>query len=271
MPNLVGTVITSGEGVWLAADGQVWWNRHIQFVTSCEMNFAKMPFDKQRCKINFEDFIHSSTEVRLTFKDDVPALWSKMHGGTIEWNLVPPITGTGSEGGTLYFLSLSLSLEFERNSGYYQSQIIVPMVVFVFIAWLSFFIQRDGGERLCLEHMLHSWTQTKSTKFCFVDAGTADRPALGIICLLVAQHLVSSVSSELPKVSESVWLLNFLNTSIFFCAYSIAEYTVCNYLRRIQDRCEQEAERLASEQRHASALVLARNQVHKHMSHFHFD
>ena len=91
----------------------------------------------------------------------------------------------------------------------YEQYVISSSIIFAIVAWSSFFISR---------------------------AAAPARVSLGIILFLVISSQTNSQLAALPKGTSGVWLLDFLTTTKIFVFYALLEYTMCNFLMRIEAR-----------------------------------
>ena len=207
---------------WLSETGQVWWLRKLYLVFSCPMQFTDMPFDTQRCRITFSDFLYSSDELRIRFADDrtdfwglgpvsTPCLDPATAGGTVEW-MVTSLNGsyTSASGQSLQSVSnVNIDLEATRVSEYWMGYVITPIICVVFITWSSFFISRTA-----------------------VPA----RVAMVIIAFLTLSGIINNVLSALPRLPGSVWLLQFGQISQHFVFFACVEYPIANFVGRLEKR-----------------------------------
>ena len=107
-----------------------------------------------------------------------------------------------------------------RKPRYWRLYIIIPSILFVLIAYSSFYISR---------------------------AAAPARVGGTIICFLVITNFNSQVLTNLPKVDYRVRLLSFLYLSMWFCAFACFEYALVNMLFRIEARVEKAREKAEGE------------------------
>ena len=111
----------------------------------------------------------------------------------------------------------------------YEQYVISSSIIFAIVAWSSFFISR---------------------------AAAPARVSLGIILFLVISSQTNSQLAALPKGTSGVWLLDFLTTTQMFVFYALVEYTMCNFLMRIEASIEKA--RVAATKRRAEGSSTAR-------------
>lgn len=211
--NVVAEVKTLYGAFWVYPDGRVWLTRKIQAKLACSMYFAAMPYDTQTCPFEVAGWRDHAHVVNLSFYDGTPARITPVKRGVVDWDLLN-VTGrpldqgqtgmTGSAGAGLTF-----DFVMQRRSNYYETNVILPCVMIVAFAWLSFFISRDA-----------------------VPA----RTALPILAFLVLRNQATEVLADLPRLTYSIWLETFLWVSSLFVLAAAFEYAACNVLQRIRRR-----------------------------------
>lgn len=206
-----------GDAVWLDSTGYVFWSTQMDLTLSCEMQFKDFPYDQQECGIDVAKFASSDEEVQL-----VPMEWKGAvtmenyeenelpRGGTPEWNIlkVYPVI---QEGDNVKYSSMKFIFELQRKSEYYSSFVIQPCIMFVTIAYASFFVNRSAAPA---------------------------RVGMSTIGFLANTNFLVAQLGQIPRLGKDVFLLKFVQLCVWFCFYSIIEYALCNYLRRIQGRLD---------------------------------
>merc|ERR1711904_235665 len=108
------------------------------------MDFHSLPYDTQRCVIEMGTWREDGSEIILNFRDG-EAIQVAPNLEETEW-LLKKTSGTAWMAGDNQTWSESMlwfEFDLERNAAFYETFVIIPVVFFVFIAWLSFFIQRS--------------------------------------------------------------------------------------------------------------------------------
>lgn len=217
-PSISGSVMRQEDqvksgGFWLRPDGQIWWAQEILWEPSCPMSFADMPYDYHTCEIVLTTFRMNGLDLNLQQADGRDSLYGLdgvRYGcapGSIEWTLLG-INATSHTGSTLSVedkAQLTFAISFKRNPAYYENYLLVPIVLMFIIAWSSFFVSR---------------------------AAVPARTAMVIVAFLTLSGLLNAVLANLPKVSESVWLLDVSIMSMLFVFFAILEYAAANFLMR---------------------------------------
>jgi hypothetical protein len=157
-------------------------------------------------------------------------------GGDLEWLVVRGyghIPGNDVQTAADFFSSslvgntlLQFKLELQRRPEYFVSNVIVWLLVAVLIAWLSFFVSRYaaparvGMSFTCLPQGAHSaLPPTPFSAQCPLTAWHC----VHCRCLLAIYNLQGSVLSVLPRMSDDVWLLTFMNTTLWFVVFAMIE------------------------------------------------
>ena len=184
------------DAFFVAPSGRVWWTRRIMFKFQCRMNFQDMPFDTQKCEVDFRDFRLGSEEVTLriptptsevtkpsSFNGAVRAFCQS--GGEISWTTTQinasSVLPTVDASTTFSFSILRFAIHLTRDPDYYIWNHVMPMALLVTISYFSFFISR---------------------------AAVPARAGLGVVALLTLSNKMTAVMSKLPRLTGSVWLLD---------------------------------------------------------------
>ena len=203
------------ESISVDPTGVVTWDRKARFDCECQMDFAKLPYDVQECtfSIGIYSFDDSQATLQWVSEDGDLAMPGWRTSITLpEWTAVgvrPYIEVVPRYGSNWTYARATMVVS--RNSGYYEQYVITGTILFVMLAWCSFFIAR---------------------------AAAPARVAMGIILYLVINNQMNSQLGLLPIGSSGVWILNFMTVSRMFVFYAIIEYALCNFLMRIEARVE---------------------------------
>ena len=195
--------------------GRVEWSRKVRFDSSCRMNFTNLPYDQQNCLLSVGLYASDKRYVNLTWISGASVEPVQSWSTSItkpEWKILDAIPYDETEffqGRNWSYVRVRLILK--RNSEYYEQYVIAPTILFVVIAWSSFFIAR---------------------------AAAPARVAMSIILFLVINGQVNGQLATLPRGESGVWLLDFMSMSQRFVFYAILEYGMCNFLMRIEMRIE---------------------------------
>ena len=138
-------------GIWVYPDGTVFESRLVNDELTCRLDVTKMPFDTQKCEIVYGMYINDETSVQLRLLPQA--------GGPVEiddtkynvqntWKLGPR---RGWETLVMYlggsrFMEVTLQVEVYRRSAYYVSTVMIPCVLFLFIQYAGFFVDRRAGK-----------------------------------------------------------------------------------------------------------------------------
>ena len=212
--------------------GQVEWSvRHVHKL-QCAMDFSQMPDDEQQCHLRLRATQESA---RVQIETANYSLMQPVYESqatldamsSIEWrcNRIWLTTEQDDEGHD--YINLQFSLQ--RRSGWYTSQVVVPMVLLVIVTWSSFFINR-----------------------AIVPA----RVVLSILSFLTLNNMASSITAQLPRISYAVRLLQLLSRSNYFIFVSILVHALANWLMRIEARVAKAVKAAAASQMAASTRAV---------------
>ena len=213
------------ESGWrLAQSGRIDWTRKEFWKVACDMDFTLMPYDKQECYLRISSFMQDSTGVYLNKTAGKKAITvaSDSVSGEVEWTIA-----VRSDEEARYrvngFYNRVLDIYFTLDhvfDSYYRTT-MVPIICFVALAYLSFWIQRNA-----------------------VPA----RVGLVMVCYLALENKIGTVVAKLPPLPGDVWLIRFCNAGRIFVFIGLVEFAIANYLFRAEMRinkaraaCEAEA------------------------------
>lgn len=132
-------------------DGFCYWAAPFIFKTSCKFDVRDFPFDDQQCKLKFGSWQFHSGQLDLIRKRDVaPVAKEKVDNG--EWN----ITSISIEKNVQTYAccpdekypDITFVINLARRSLYYTYNLIIPNFLIALLAFFSFYIPVECGERL---------------------------------------------------------------------------------------------------------------------------
>jgi len=135
-----------------------------ELVLKCSLDLRKFPFDTSRCPLNFMAWSYNTMLLHLDKATSVfEGITEEFHVSLKAGEKVQKLdngeevltdiltedvwynfSGTGGVRCPTAYLSLTL----ERYGAYYHVNFIAPMIVLVLMAWLTFFIPLDEGDRV---------------------------------------------------------------------------------------------------------------------------
>ena len=211
------------SSIWVAPNGRVWWNRKMNWQLGCHMNFENVPFDVHTCTMELEGFTNDNSEIRLRFPShlqiqvsaDPPAVprsnatlngpfeMTCIRGGSIEFKLTNIsgtsgfVSGSSDMGQSVAdATTLNYQFVFQRNPGFYVKFRLVPLILLVVMAYLSFFVAR---------------------------AAVPARVSLVVVVFLSCSGMINSALGELPKSGGYVWLLDLEYAALLFISAAVLE------------------------------------------------
>ncbi|KAH8068311.1 extracellular ligand-gated ion channel [Aureococcus anophagefferens] len=198
-------------GIWVYPDGTVFESRLVNDELTCRLDVTncvtKMPFDTQKCEIVYGMYINDETSVQLRLLPQA--------GGPVEiddakynvqntWKLGPR---RGWETLVMYlggsqFMEVTLQVEVYRRSAYYVSTVMIPCVLFLFIQYAGFFVDRHVAPA---------------------------RVAISVVPVLIMLTLSSDVFEKIQRVSYSVYLVSFVNLASYITWACTLHYGLVQY------------------------------------------
>ena len=98
--------------------------------------------------------------------------------------------------------SLTFTLKMKRSPYFYMVYYIVPSVIFVIIAYCSFWISKDSVTARC---------------------------SLAITVVLITINFQNGINNILPPIEYSVWLNTYFTGVLIFTCFAMLEYAVVNF------------------------------------------
>jgi hypothetical protein len=203
--------------ITIKSDGQVTFVREFKAHVSCNLNFARMPWDTQICPINLESFYMHGPDLVLTLLGDDPIYienTAKINGWTVSNTRagfspkVLPASLKKQGLGTYHSVGApppmaTFEIEIKRDSKYYIFGNIGPAILFVCCCYLAFWIDRRVAPA---------------------------RVAMCIIPLLIFVNANAAVNNLLPKIDYSVWLQDFMAMSLMFACIPTIQYLISSVM-----------------------------------------
>ncbi|KAL3076761.1 hypothetical protein niasHS_011498 [Heterodera schachtii] len=193
------------------SNGTVWLNHRIRVQGRCTMGegFANFPLDSQHCFLVLESCGYSVAEVRLAWLPWNPVTIASDKFQLPDFRFVNLSYGRQMrQYNAGAFDQLKVTFQFKRLYGYYIVQAYLPSYLFVFISWISFWIDRYA------------------------------LPARILLCVNAACALIyqmGNVVQNLPRVSYVKALDLFFFVSIFFIFMSLCEMAVIGFIDKIYE------------------------------------
>jgi hypothetical protein len=207
--------IRENEELKVFRDGTVEYKQKLNVTLENRFDLRKFPFDRQKLRVELESFDWPATQVQLTRRADRVAFSERFE--IPEWQAVAvgsDIREMEEARDRTEFSELVVTLEVDRESGFYVWKILVPLVLLVGISWSVFWM---SGETLAARIAI-SFT--------------------GILTVVAYQFVINEV---LPKVTYFTLWDTILLLSFVLMALTVA-VNVLQALLRIKRR-----EKLANE------------------------
>lgn len=213
--NAIGTFGDASKFLVLKHDGEVTVTTREGVELSCLFSFKKMPFDEQECHVRMVlnmpvemvDFQTASPGESL-FRIPVGGVI----GGTTEWSIVRLSSRKNVTSTRPPMAYVDFVVTLKRKPDYWVSFVLIPSIFLVILSYGTFWIQRSAIPA--------------RAAFCFISY-------LSVI------NLTNGALASLPKLSVTdAYLLGVLSASQYFCAYTVLEVVVANYLLHIELRVQ---------------------------------
>jgi hypothetical protein len=205
--------------VELYPNGDIYMSVHFKHSFTCLMNFAQMPFDEQVCSIDILSYSEDASKVQLSAKDGIGIQIAEGGAYIPSWNISGTsigfhMTTYGTGDNVLRWHSMNIGVTIERSSGYHIMNDVLYGVLFVFMSWTGFFVNRSNAPA---------------------------RVAMSLLPVLTMLNHITGIQQQLPRISDLTWLSLFLLVSLVFNVIAVLEYGLVSWLLSVEDR---RAERL---------------------------
>lgn len=217
--NTRDTEKTMSEGYWISDSGLVYWSRRQIISLECRMDFTRLPWDEHVCMMSMSTWIETCSSMRiLSGIDSNPSAVELLDGvGSIKgWKISVPHDNFAAYYVSDYYPYLDHYIVLTREPEFYVNSVMMPVYLNMSLTYLSFWIER---------------------------AATPARVALVVICFLSLSNQMRSVQGELPETSEGVWLLIFLQVSMYFTFAAAVEYALAHYLLQLDRKVREISQR----------------------------
>lgn len=193
--------------VVLHSNGYNEWNAPASFTSTCKINVANFPFDKQNCSLKFGSWTFQGDRLTMTSSETSADLNMYMQNG--EWNLL----AMPSKLNKVYYnccphpyFDVTLDLIIQRKPLYYVFNLILPCALISTLTLILFFLPPESGEKV----------------------------GLGITVLLAMTVFLLLVAETLPATSDDVPLLGqYFIATMFVTAMSlVSTCTILNFYHR---------------------------------------
>lgn len=193
--------------VVLHSNGVNEWNAPASFTSTCKINVANFPFDKQNCSLKFGSWTFQGD--RLTMKSAQPSADLNLYLQNGEWNLI----AMPAQLNKVYYnccpypyYDVTLYLIIQRKPLYYVFNLILPCALISTLTLIKFFLPPESGEKV----------------------------GLGITVLLAMTVFLLLVAETLPATSDDVPLLGqyFIATMSVTAMSLVGTCTILNFFHR---------------------------------------
>jgi len=227
-------------------DGSVLHSSRITLKTTCMMNMAMFPFDRQACPLQIASYGWSEDDVVYTWRNADPVQINqelRMPAFTLsveesKTDRCDVITTTGK------YSCLSFQFMVDRCTSWYVLVYFIPTIMFFVISWAGFFVSaRELTPRLLLQFgslvcicitsyvIGHQNSPVVAyTKASDIFFGTT---VLFVFCSLVDTIIFAAFTSKLEKEAETENLMERLKTGSLLTKFDLISrvvYPLCYFL-----------------------------------------
>jgi hypothetical protein len=192
------------EGVMLriTPEGDVYYTEEIDAIAKSSLALARYPFDEQQLVAIFEVLGLDKNQVVLRADDGTSGIWEDDHHQVRVPQWGPPQLSTSVveyapvylDGGDEHVTAFRMQIDIKRDSLYTLRLVALPVVIFVFMSWSVFWMERSSlGDRM-------------------------DVSFIGILTVVAYQIMFSA---SLPKISYITVLMSFMIISFLIMCCSI--------------------------------------------------
>lgn len=193
--------------VILHSNGRNEWFSPASFTSTCKINVAYFPFDKQNCSLKFGSWTYGGDRLTMTSESDSADLSMFIPNG--EWHLIAMPSKLNK---VFYncckhpFYDVTLNLIIKRKPLYYVFNLILPCALIATLTLLKFFLPPESGEKV----------------------------GLGITVLLAMTVFLLLVADTLPATSDDIPLLGqyFVATMLVTALSLVGTCIVLNFFHR---------------------------------------
>ena len=229
---------TRGIAVTIDFDGTVFYEERFAATVSQEYRLDDFPFDSHVISFRIEPFAQDTTRVTFTSVDDylasfgetVPELGFSWQSD--EWifngeDFAPTVNNDTDNG----FASATFEIPIERKSGFYVTNVILPLLLIVAISWAVFWMD-------------------------FEDMSLADRLTVSVTSLLTVVAFDFVTSDSLPKLPYATRLDSLYTISYLFLALTVLASVVAHKRHHRGDNGDSKLDRLGRRFVPATYLVV---------------
>ena len=136
-----------GVNMNLHSNGKIYFSQLSLVKIACPMDLRKFPMDEQTCQLHFSSYAYAKSLLQFSLTDKTVV--KSFNLPQFDYVGTSRIVNMDRED---IIPKITITLKFQRRSGYYILQIYIPSLFLVLLSWLSFFMQAtDIANRLALE------------------------------------------------------------------------------------------------------------------------
>ncbi len=202
LANEAGRYERQGVILKIEPDGSVAYTEEIDAIAKSRLQLRRFPFDEQQFVALFEVLGMDKSRITLHVDADSTGLWQSAHHQVQVPQWRAPVLSTSVveydpvylDGRDTPLTALRVAVEMKRDPGYILRLVVLPVVIFVFLSWSVFWMDRSSlGDRM-------------------------DISFIGILTVVAYQIMFSE---NLPKISYATVLMSFMILSFLTMCASV--------------------------------------------------
>ena len=200
------TYYTQPASLRVYNDSTIRYSSRMNYDVACAMDFHKFPLDQQVCKVKFESFSYSSSQIQLKWMNGSNnQVNSEIHLDQFIFT-VDLHDNYQTESYDISYPGLIMKITLTRVIGYHLLQTYVPSALFVILGWLSLFIPQSS---------------------------VPGRVGMGMTTILTLTAMFNGVRQNVPRVSYVSYLDIWMVMCIIFVNSCMFEFVVVTFLTKL--------------------------------------
>ncbi|XP_072301557.1 5-hydroxytryptamine receptor 3B-like [Eucyclogobius newberryi] len=190
--------------VYVDSSGLVKNYRPIQVVLACALDMYAFPFDKQNCSLTFRSWLHSVTEINLSWMRDAEAIAQDkrqfMNDG--EWELLSiPSNYRHILYGDTEYAHIHFHVLIRRRPLLYVVSLLIPSLFLMLVDVISFYLPPDSGTRIAFKiSILLGYTVFRVNLRDELPASALTTPLIGVYFVVCMAMLMLSLIKSIVVV-----------------------------------------------------------------------
>lgn len=147
----LGVISDDNVLLQISHDGSVTWAPPMMYIVHCEIDVTYYPYDQQKCSIELTSWGFSNKELQLSHLFTGISLEDYRENG--EWEVTKTDVSTSiltetKNGVTKAYSQLHFNLFVKRRDQFYNTNVMLPIILSSFLVTLVFVVPAESGEKL---------------------------------------------------------------------------------------------------------------------------